>query len=407
MSGTRGNVLMVVHSYCPADPRVRREAEALAEDGWGVDVLCLKNRGQSFRETIRGVRYLRFPLRRRRGGVVRYAFEYGALLVLGMAAAVVLHGARRYRLVQAHNMPDFLVFVGAVPWLTGVPMLLDMHDPIPELYRSKFGFADSAPLIRFLTAMEGVCVAFADHCLAATGAFRDRLIGRGRPAGKITVLLNSPDAKLFSPRPAAANVATAAANGSAPTLLFHGTVTERSGVDCAIRAVERVRDDGVDARFIVLGDGDYLDEVRRLAAEGDRASWLDVRGGVPLDRVPDVIAGADLGVVPNRPGPFHDLALPTRILEYLAMEVPVVTARSPAVSALFGDDDLLFFQPGDEDDLVRALRQALGDGDCRRRCVENGARVAGAHAWDREKRIYLDVVTRLTSSARPSAMSSR
>ena len=63
----RGNVLMVVHSYCPADPRVRREAEALAEDGWGVDVLCLKDEGQSWRETIRGVRYLRFPLRRRRG----------------------------------------------------------------------------------------------------------------------------------------------------------------------------------------------------------------------------------------------------------------------------------------------------------------------------------------------------
>ena len=59
---TRGNVLMVVHSYCPADPRVRREAEALVEAGYGVDVLCLRDVGQAARETVGGVHYLRFPL---------------------------------------------------------------------------------------------------------------------------------------------------------------------------------------------------------------------------------------------------------------------------------------------------------------------------------------------------------
>lgn len=395
----RGNVLMVVHSYCPADPRVRREAEALADDGWGVDVLCLRDRGQKARETLAGVRYLRFPLRRRRGGVIRYAFEYAALLVLGTIAAVALHGMRRYRLVQAHNMPDFLVFVGAVPWLTGAPMLLDMHDPIPELYESKFALEPSAPLIRFLTVMEGVCVAFADHCLAATDAFRRRLLERGRPAGKLTVLLNSPDAKLFHPRER---------NGerAGTTVLFHGTVTERSGVDGAIRALEAVRAAGLEARFVILGDGDFLPHVRRLAAEGDRVRWIDVRGSVPLEAVPDVIVDADVGVVPNRAGKFNDLALPTRLFEYLAMGVPVVTSRSPAVTALFPEDALLFFAPDDEEDLARVLRLALEDPARRERCLAQGGRVAGEHAWEREKRIYLDVVSGLTSLSNPAEATS-
>ena len=390
---SRSRVLMVVHSYCPADPRVRREAEALAEAGWEVDVLCLRDKGQEARETIRGVRYLRLPLRRRRGGPLRYAFEYLALLALGLGTAVVLHGVRHYRLVQAHNMPDFLVFCGLIPWLTGVPVLLDLHDPIPELYMSKFGLRRGSPWIRALTAIEGISLRFADHALVATDAFRKRLLERGRDAGRLTVVLNSPDPRIFGARPPRTN-------GSAPTVLFHGTVTERSGVDCAVRAAERVRENGIPLRLVILGDGDFLPEVRRLVAEGDRGKWVDVRGSVPLDQVPDVIAECDLGVVPNRGGPFSELALPTRVFEVLTVGRAVVCSRSPAVRDLFREEDLLFFEPGDEADLARVLERALRDPELRSAIAARGAGVAASRQWEREKAVYLEVVASLVGDAR-------
>jgi len=394
---SRGNVLMVVHSYCPADPRVRREAEALAESGWGIDVICLRESGQPLVETIAGVRYLRFPIERKRGGVLRYAFEYLALLFLGSAAAVVLHGFRRYRLVQTHNMPDFLVFCSLVPWITGASVLLDLHDPIPELYMSKFSLQQDAPLIRILERVEGLSVRFADHVLSATGAFRRRLMERGRPESKITVLLNAPDPRLFRPLPRSGTA------GGRPRLLFHGTVTHRSGVDCAIRAAERVRQSGTDLELVVLGDGDFLPEVRALAQEPARREWIQVKGPVPLERIPAEIAAADVGIVPNRGGPFSDLALPTRVLEYLSMDRPVVVSRSPAIADLFGEDELLFFDPDDEDELVRVLGEALRDPARRDACLAAGGRVAQAHRWDREREAYLGVVEALASGERPSA----
>jgi glycosyltransferase involved in cell wall biosynthesis len=377
---------MVVHSYCPADPRVRREAEALAERGHGVDVLCLRDEGQPLRETVRGVDYLRIPLRRKRGGVLRYGFEYLGLLLLGMTATVFLHGVRRYRLVQAHNMPDFLVFCGVVPWLTGVPVLLDLHDPVPELYMSKFRLGEGAPLIRALRIVEGAAIRFADRVLVATGAFRNRLLERGRPAEKIRVLLNSPDPRLFHPR------ATEASDGDVPIVLFHGTVTHRSGVDHAIRAAERVRAGGRELRLWILGDGDYLPEIRRLATESDRASWVEVRGFVPLEEIPAVVLRADVGVIPNRPGDFNDLALPTRLFEYLSMERPVIVSRSPALLMMFAEEDLLFFEAGDEVDLARVLERALTDRGLRERCVRGGGAVARKHGWTGERQVYLDVV---------------
>ena len=387
-----GNVLMIVHSYCPADPRVRREAEALVEAGYGVDVLCLRGEGQAWREVVAGVRYLRFPLRRKRGGISRYAFEYVALLGLGTLGAVVLHAWRRYRVVQAHNMPDFLVFCGIVPWLAGVPVLLDLHDPVPELYMSKFGLARDSRLIRLLVLIEGMALRFSERALVATGAFRDRLVERGRPAGKIRVLLNSPDPKIFRPRPVP--------NGDGPpVVLFHGTVTRRSGVDALVRAAETVRRGGQPLRLVILGDGDRLPEVRRLAAEGDRPEWIDVRGSIPLEEVPEVVAAAALGVVPNRGGAFHELALPTRLFEYLVMERPVLVTRSPAIEAIFPPGALLLCGPDDEADLARALGAALADRTGREKCVREGGRIAQRHGWDREKAIYLDVVASLAGSS--------
>jgi glycosyltransferase involved in cell wall biosynthesis len=383
---------MIVHSYCPADPRVRREAEALAAAGHRVDVLCLRDAGQSRRETVAGVRYLRLPLRRRRGGVLRYAWEYLALLALGLVAASALHARHRYRLVQVHNMPDLLVFCGLVPWLTGVPVLLDLHDPVPELFMSKFGLGAGAPLIRALTRLEGIAVRFADHTLVATGAFRDRLLERGRPAAHLTVLLNAPDPRIFRPGE------DPPGNGT-PCVLFHGTVTHRSGVDRLVRAAERVRTDGVPLRLVILGDGDLLPRVRELVAEGDRAAWVEIRGAVPLENVPAAVAAADLGVVPNRSGPFTELALPTRLFEYLTLGRAVVVSRARAIAHLFAEEDLLFCDPEDDDDLARVLAAALRDPEARRRCVERGGRVAHAHRWEREKEIYLDVVGSLVAAA--------
>lgn len=392
-----GNILMVVHSYCPADPRVRREAEALAAAGWGVDVLCLRDQGQLAKETVAGVRYLRLPLRRKRGGVARYAFEYGVLSILATIVAAWMNLFRGYRLVQAHNMPDFLIFCGLGPWLAGVPVLLDLHDPIPELYMSKFGFPRGAPLIRGLTWIEWASVHFANHALASTGAFRTRLVERGLPADKLTVLLNSPDPSLFRP------------NGDAPNdaagvrLLFHGTVTERSGVDQAIRAAERVRERGIPLRFTILGDGDFLPRVREMVAEGDRATWCDVRGPIPLEDIPTEIAAADLGVVPNRSGAFSDLALPTRLFEYLRMKRPVIVSRSPAITDVFADEELLLFEPEDEDGLTDVLERAARDVEVRNHYVSVGGAVADRHRWEKEREVYLDVVSSLVAGASGNA----
>ena len=45
-------IAMVVHSYYPADVRVRRECEALADRGEHVDLICLQKANEKANEKI-------------------------------------------------------------------------------------------------------------------------------------------------------------------------------------------------------------------------------------------------------------------------------------------------------------------------------------------------------------------
>ena len=143
-------VAAVVFSYYRWDARVRREAESLVEAGMSVDVICLQKEGESKEETINGVSVRRLPLGRKRAGQFRYIFEYFAFTLLALMRLSVRHVSRRYDVVHVHNMPDFLVFTALLPRLTGSKIVLDLHDPTPEVYMAKYSMGPEHPVVKVL-----------------------------------------------------------------------------------------------------------------------------------------------------------------------------------------------------------------------------------------------------------------
>src|SRR5687767_13192959 len=164
-TGTR-RVAMLAHTYYLRDPRVRREAEALAAQGVEVHVICLREPRKTGAERearhaiVNGVRIHRLPVSRRRGGVLRYLYEYMAVGLAGAVKLASLHLRRRLHVVHVHNMPDILVLAALVPRLFGSTVVLDVHDPMPELYTSWNHRADSL-LVRLLRIQERISHAFA------------------------------------------------------------------------------------------------------------------------------------------------------------------------------------------------------------------------------------------------------
>jgi len=128
---------MIVHQNYYTDLRVRSYAEGLASIGAQVDVLCLRAEQQGAHES-NGVRVFASPIRRGAEKPWNYVFEYGVSFLLFTIRLLALFARNRYQIIHVHNMPDFLIFTALVPKLFGAKLILDIHDPMPEFYLSKY-----------------------------------------------------------------------------------------------------------------------------------------------------------------------------------------------------------------------------------------------------------------------------
>ena len=148
-----------------------------------------------------------------------------------------------------------------------------------------------------------------------------------------------------------------------------------------------------DADLVLVGDGPARPELERLAANLGIAGRVIFTGRIALDDVPRVLAGATVGVVANRSDPFTDLVVPTKLMEYVALGIPAIVARTPAVEAYFGPHAVHYVAPGDPRDLARALCVVIEEPDRRQRMIRVADETFGAvHAWPLIAARYVELV---------------
>src|SRR5215472_5321567 len=130
---------MIAYTNYESDPRVIREAEAAVEGGFEVDFLALRRPGTPPTELVRGVRLFRLNQGKHRGGArLSYLIEYLKFFFQCFVETTRLFFNRRYKIIHVNNMPDFLVFSTIIPRLFGTKIILDIHDPMPNTFASKF-----------------------------------------------------------------------------------------------------------------------------------------------------------------------------------------------------------------------------------------------------------------------------
>jgi glycosyltransferase involved in cell wall biosynthesis len=386
---------MVVHNYYPQrEPRVEREAQALTAHGYEVDVICLREPGDPSFDVVDGVHVYRLPVKRRKGsGVAMQFMEYMSFFALASAKLAKLYRRRRYNVVQVHNLPDFLVFAAWLPKLSRARLLLDIHDLMPEFYASRFKSGMRSLPVRLVRLQEYLSCRFADHVISVTDLWRTALISRGLPADKVSVVMNVADDQIFvqpsEPR---------AGDPEQFRLFYHGTITRRYGIDVAIRAVDMVRRRLPGVHMTIHGIGEYRDEMVQLVEQLGLQSHIQFTSDyIPTSDLPKIIRQADLGVVPYRRDVFTDGILPTKLMEYVALGVPVVAARTPVIESYFDETMVQFFTPEDHQDLARAIL-ALHDDQARLRdLARNADRFNQRYNWQKVSAEYVALVDRLHS----------
>jgi glycosyltransferase involved in cell wall biosynthesis len=393
---------MVVFSYYPEDPRPRRAAEALVDEGMSVEVISLKDRVSSAtRETFNGVDILRVPLKRRRGGLLGYVLQYGAFLLASSAIVAARSVRRRYDLVYVHNMPDILVLSGLLPKVFGAKVILDLHDPMPELMTSIFDFPKDSLPVRLLERLERWSLRVADVVLTVNLAFEKLFASRSCRADKIRVVMNSPDEKIFGFRRPRGEQSMPRAAGAPFVIMYHGSLVERNGLDLAVDALARVRQRVPSAILKIYGaTTPFLDQVMEAARAKGLQEAIEYRGPKRPEGIVEAIEACDVGIIPNRRNIFTELNMPTRIFEYLARGKPVIAPRTAGIQDYFDDESLVFFELGESQDLARKLEYVFFHPRETLATVTRGQDVYLAHAWRQERETLVNVTADLLSPAR-------
>ncbi|MCZ8131103.1 MAG: glycosyltransferase family 4 protein [Steroidobacteraceae bacterium] len=385
-------VFMAAYTNYRRDPRVRREAEALVEAGHEVTFLACRQPGEPDHERIAGVELHKVAgAGHDRTSALGYLFGYGRYFLA--LAAHLARAPRRYDLIHVNNMPDFLVFAAWLPRLLGVPVIHDVHDLMPELYQEKFGVPASHWVVRAVRQQERWAGRFASAVLTVEARLRETLATRGMPADKIHVLMNLPDDRIFARRPPP----PPRAPGAPFVLVYHGTLARRLGLDVAIEAVARLRPRIPEIELRIFGAGEERATLIALAAElGLGAHVTFSEGFVPVERVPALIAAADLGVIPLRRCAGTDVMLPTKLLEYVAVGIPCVVPRTPTVARYFDAGMVEFFAAEDVDSLAAAILR-LHASPARRAALAECAteRFGRRHAWSEHRKSYVQLVEAL------------
>lgn len=385
-------VCMVSYSYIKSDARVTRYAEALADRGHHVEVLGLKrDPAQPRREALNNIKLVNLQPRLGKKEVSRISY---LLPILRFAAGsswwiACQHLRKRYDLLHIHNVPDFLVFAAWLPKLTGTKVVLDIHDIVPEFYASKFSAPEDSRVIRWLKRAEKFSARFADHVIISNHLWHEKYSSRTGANGKCSVFINNVDTRVFYRRPRTRN------DGKL-IVLFPGGLQWHQGLDIAIRAFRGVADRLPQAEFHIYGEGNMKPNLVALARESGLEDKVRFFDPLPVNEIADVMANADLGVVPKRADSFGNEAYSTKIMEFLALGIPVVVSSTRIDRYYFNDTVVRFFESGNERALTEALLELLEDGSGRQRLSENAAAYVKENGWDTRKQDYLDLVSFLS-----------
>ena len=394
MRGSR-RLCMVVHGPYPVgESRVAAEALAAVEAGWEVDVVAMRRAGEPAYETIDGVRVIRLPFSRNRGaGPVSTAREYLGFTALASAKIASLTVRRRCQVVHVHNPPDFLVLAALVPRLLGARVILDVHDFAPELFAMRFeGRRGVARAEQALQLVERLALRFATAVIAVHDPYRRALEERGVPPEKITVVLNSLDERLLPER-------ALSTRSDGFRVVYHGTVTPHYGLELLVEAAAQAAREEPRLRLEIYGDGDALGRVRARIAELGVSDRVYTSGRfLPHREVLERVRSASAGVICNLPIERNAAAVPTKILEYAALGVPVVTADLRAIREYFSPEEVLFFPAGDASALAEALRDVAANPDAAEIRALAARRRYDAYRWVHSAARYVGLLERLRRS---------
>jgi glycosyltransferase involved in cell wall biosynthesis len=265
--------------------------------------------------------------------------------------------------------------------------VFDQHDLVPELYLSRFDRGEDF-LYRAVCRMERATYRAADVVIATNESYRQVALGRGgKSPDKVFVVRSAPAIERFHE----VEPDESLKKGKPYLLCYLGVMGPQDGVDYALRALAKLRDEQgrTDWHAAFVGGGDTFDAMVELSRELGLEDSVDFTGRIPDEDLVRYLSSADVCLSPDPLNPLNDVSTMNKVMEYMAMARPIVSfeLREARVSA---GEAAVYAPANDESEFAKLIAQLLDDPDERRRMGELGqARVRGPLSWEHSRKALI------------------
>ncbi len=357
-------VFCVQNLSVPRDPRVWREARSLAAAGFDVSVVCPIADGLPRRELLERVEILRFPTLRPRSGLLGQLLETVVAMFWTAIHVVRLRLRGPISVLHAANPPDTFFVVGLLLGPFGTKFVFDQHDPVPELLRARSGHRPLQAMV--MGALERASFRVARVVITPNESCRRLALARsGMSETDVISIRNGPDE---------AEPLDLARPTSPAVVAFAGTINEHRGVHLLLdAAADILRRRPGSIRLELLGEGDAVISLQRRAQRLGIASDIEWPGWLDSDEMQARLRTATICVAPDEDTEFMRIATSTKVMDYLSLGLPAVVTDLPE-NRVTAQDAVVYFQPGDAQDLAKRIEEFLDDPDRRATYATRGSR---------------------------------
>lgn len=319
------------------------EARTLKWRGFLVSIISPGNPEQKKFEQIDNIFVYRYAKPPKANGYLSYLWEYAYSFLATLYLTLKIYCKHGFAVIHTANPPDIFFILGLIFKPAGVKFIYDQHDLMSEMLLCKFNKNKTSYLYRILLLLERLSYKTADIFISTCESGQRMVLSRVKFAEKNFIIRSAPDLNVINSKLADKKIIDALRKKYRYVACYLGVMGSQDGVDKLLRSIRFiVRDLGrTDIGFVLMGDGDDLERLKKLSAEYGIAKQVIFTGWAEKDIISTYFWAADLGLMPEPKNDYTDNSLHNKILEYMSAGLPVVSydlkeaKKSAGKAALF------------------------------------------------------------------------
>jgi glycosyltransferase involved in cell wall biosynthesis len=174
-------------------------------------------------------------------------------------------------------------------------------------------------------------------------------------------------------------------------VMYHGIIITRYGFEELLNAVNLLKDKISELELWVYGAGEDLSFFLKMVKKLNLENIVKYFGQVTIEKIVETIPECDVGIIPNRLGPFTKINFPTRIFEYLHMRKPVVVPRTQGIKDYFDEDSMFYFNAGNAEDLANVILNIYSNPRKTLEVVDKGYEIYQKHRWQNQSKNLIEI----------------